>query len=218
MDENEYLKCPCKECGTNIEYPPDAAGTTVSCPNCGQWTELAAAKREEEEEAPGMTINLFWVLAGVVVLLGIGGAAFMHLHGQRAGADIDAKIATPAKPTNALVMITNPPANVVTQAVALPPPPPKPKSHDDLRVSEIKLEKMPNSSLVNAIGTVTNDSTYERFGVKVELDLFDAQQKNIGAAQDYKEILEPHQAWEFHALIPEKKAATAKLKAVTEQD
>jgi Zn finger protein HypA/HybF involved in hydrogenase expression len=41
MSEPAYLKCPCRQCGGNIEFPAEAAGATVNCPHCSGQTVLA---------------------------------------------------------------------------------------------------------------------------------------------------------------------------------
>ncbi|HZV34631.1 MAG TPA: FxLYD domain-containing protein, partial [Verrucomicrobiae bacterium] len=118
------------------------------------------------------------------------------------------KPATPAEPA---ATESN---EVVAQAT--PKTPSRPKSPDDLKVSAIELEKTKGSSLVYAVGTLTNDSDYDRYGIRVEVDLFNGKGKNIGTAKDYKDYLAPHQDWQFRALIPEPKAVKAQLASVKE--
>ena len=94
--------------------------------------------------------------------------------------------------------------------------PAKEKSPADLQAGEVTLEKTKGSSLVYATGTLKNDSDYQRFGVKIEFDLFNAKGKKIAATQDYKDILEPHQTWQFRALIPDNKTVKATVAAIKE--
>jgi hypothetical protein len=56
--------------------------------------------------------------------------------------------------------------------------------------------------LVYAVGTVKNDTARQRFGVKIELDLIDAQDNKIGSASDYIEVLEPGKEWQFNSKSP----------------
>lgn len=35
-----FLKCPCDNCGTHIEFPAESIGQTVTCPSCGMQTVL----------------------------------------------------------------------------------------------------------------------------------------------------------------------------------
>jgi hypothetical protein len=96
-------------------------------------------------------------------------------------------------------------------------PPPKPvKSLDDLKSSEVIFEKTKGSSLVYASGTITNASDFQRFGIRVELDVFNPKGARIGSAQDYTDLIEPRQEWRFRALLPDPKAASAKIASIKE--
>jgi hypothetical protein len=95
---------------------------------------------------------------------------------------------------------------------------PSPKSIDDLKVSTITLQRTPGSALVYAVGTVRNDSDQQRFGVRIELDLFDNAGKRIGPAKDYVGVIEPHKDWRFRALVPLARTVTAKVAKITEQE
>jgi hypothetical protein len=86
----------------------------------------------------------------------------------------------------------------------------------NLNVSNIVLEKAQGSSLVHAVGTVRNATTKQRFGVKVEIDLFDAAGQRLGIAQDYLPILEPNAEWRFKALVMQSKVVSAKLASIKE--
>jgi len=93
-----------------------------------------------------------------------------------------------------------------------------PKSLDDLKVSTITLQRTPGSSLVYAVGTVRNDSDYQRFGVRLELDVFDGTGKRIGPAKDYVPVIEPHKEWRFRALVPFARTVSAKVAKIAEQE
>jgi len=84
------------------------------------------------------------------------------------------------------------------------------------RVSAITLEKTPGSSLVYAVGTLTNPSDRQRFGVKVELDLLDSAGQKVGTTKDYQQVIEPKGQWRFRALVVGSKAASARLASVME--
>lgn len=92
------------------------------------------------------------------------------------------------------------------------------KSVDDLKVSNITLQKTPGSALVYAMGTMKNNSDQQRFGVRLELDLLDASGKKIGTTKDYAPVIEPRKDWRFRALIPYPKAASARVAKITEQE
>ena len=67
------------------------------------------------------------------------------------------------------------------------------------------------------MGTVKNNSDRQRFGVKIELDLLDAQDNKIGTTSDYIAILEPHKNWQFRALLTQPKAVKANVAKIEEQ-
>ena len=87
---------------------------------------------------------------------------------------------------------------------------------NDFGVSAIKLDKTEGSSLVYATGKIRNLSSNRRFGVKVELNLFDTNNNQVGQAKDYQPLLEPGAEWHFKAMVMESKAASAKLNSVLE--
>jgi hypothetical protein len=213
MADTIYLKCSCKECGNHIEFPDSAAGTTIACPHCGQWTELPLPEKPPARKS--LNLGLVAIICCVLAVAGL--AAWFYYFKAKSEMET-AAVPTNNPPVKVVAAPTNPPPEVMTQAVVEVVTTPKPKSHADLKPGKIELEKTAGSSLVYAVGTVTNDSTYQRFGVKVELDLFNKERVKIGATQDYKDIIEPRKEWRFHALIPDKKTASAKITAVTEED
>lgn len=81
----------------------------------------------------------------------------------------------------------------------------------------VALAKAENGSLVYAVGVLRNQSDHERFGVKVELSLFDAQDQKIGSATDYIQSITPGKEWKFKALVFPRDAVRAELVNVTEQ-
>lgn len=116
---------------------------------------------------------------------------------------------------------SNPPASSAT-----PPTPATkskaPKSISDLKVGETVSVEEPKgakgSKLVYATGTVKNESDLQRYGVRVELDLFDTGGAKVGTATDYTASIEPRATWRFRALVVERKAASAKLAKITEDN
>jgi hypothetical protein len=99
------------------------------------------------------------------------------------------------------------------------PAPKAAKSAQDLKTGTVSLEKSKGgSSLVYGVGEIRNESDYQRFGVKVELNVFDAAGKNAGKATDYIQVIEPHGSWRFHALILDPKATSAKIANVSEAE
>ncbi|MBW8865255.1 MAG: hypothetical protein JF609_10115 [Verrucomicrobia bacterium] len=83
-------------------------------------------------------------------------------------------------------------------------------------VSAIKLEKTPGSSLVYVTGLVRNLSDKQRYGVKVELGLADTNDRPLGKASDYHQILGAKSDWHFKALVLDSKTTSAHLNGVVE--
>ena len=221
MGEIVHSKCPCKECGNNIEFPAYAARTTVPCPHCGQWTELLPPEALPEPKR----VDVSTIVLICCALLVVVGAWWWHgrpakVTDETAPAPVVkvtappiAKVVVPPPPTNP------PPPIAVPQAVVTAPvKPTRPKAPDDLKIGPVELEKTPGNSLVYAVGTIKNDSDWQRFGIRIELDLLDKKGDKLGTTQDYKDIIEPRQEWQFHALIPEKRTASAKVTTVKEQE
>jgi len=57
----------------------------------------------------------------------------------------------------------------------------------------------------------------QRFGVKIQFDLFDGSGQKIGSAKDYQQVIEPKGEWKFRALAVTSKAASAKVASITEE-
>ncbi|MSU35710.1 MAG: hypothetical protein EXS36_11490 [Pedosphaera sp.] len=95
--------------------------------------------------------------------------------------------------------------------------PKRAKSLNDLKVGEIAFEETRGSKLIYVLGTVRNESDYQRFGVKVELNLLDRSERKVGTATDYVQILEPRKEWRFRALVLDASAASARLASIQEE-
>jgi hypothetical protein len=152
------------------------------------------------------TRTIVWtIIAALVLALGLGSALYALNLAKK-------KVASRQPPPPPPAAVTNTPS---------PPEPDDPATQAGFRVSPITLDKdKPSgnsvaSSLVYAVGTLTNPSDKQRFGVRVELDLFDAADKKIGTATDYAQVIEPNAQWHFKALVIAK-TASAKLSAIKE--
>jgi hypothetical protein len=104
--------------------------------------------------------------------------------------------------------------NPVTPVAAVPAVPPDP--WQGLMAGPVSLEKAGDGNLVYAVGRLTNSSDHQRFGVKVELDVFNAGKQRVGTATDYTPSIDPGKTWKFRALVTDRSAAKAKLIAVKE--
>ena len=204
MNRTKHLKGHCQSCGGHIELPAEAVGLSLDCPHCGKATELLLAAPPEEPMVPRRTI--VWAVVTVfILLLGLAAALVALNRAERKAA---AKQQT-GKPSHA--------GSGVNAQDTLPPGQPDLVTRAGFSASEITLQKLPDSGLVYALGTLTNASARQRFGVKVNLDLFDAGGQKVGGATDYQPMIEPNGQWRFKALVVERKAATAKITAVQEE-
>jgi len=198
MSSTKYLKGECQQCRGHIEFAPEAVGTTTECPHCGQTTELLLALPPTESLLP--TKAIVYTIIAIVIL--VGGLIGTQIALNR---------------TKQLVEQQNAAASSAPPKPATPPAPRDSKLTNAFRVSTIKLEKMPGTSVVHAVGTVRNESNRRRFGVRVQLDLFDSAGARVGAATDYcPQVLEPKTEWSFAATILMSGATSAKLASITE--
>ena len=197
MSRTKYLKGECSHCGGRIEFPADAIGATIDCPHCGKATELMLATPPEESSKPRKAI--IGTLTAILILgLGLAGAMAALKRAQRLAA-------ARQKERAAAIAVTNAGPQLVDVA-----------SQKEFQVSIISFEKTPGTSLVHAVGTVSNLASRQRFAVKVELDLFDASGRKIGIATDYQQVIEPHGEWRFHAPVINSKATAAALASIKE--
>lgn len=204
-----YSKCVCQHCGGHIEFPSEGIGSTVPCPHCQFQTVLTASAPSKTVAVGGglrtqkKILQLFFVAA--IVVLAAGAGAFWYL--QR-GKNSEAPPSLPSPPAQTIQAPASPPKPVATE-------PPSDPWHG-LTVGTISLEKASEGSLVYAVGKLRNASDHERFGVKIFLDVFDADGQKVGTATDYAESIQPGKEWRFKALVVDRGAASAKLANVKE--
>jgi hypothetical protein len=197
MSQTKYLKGECSHCGGRMEFPAESIGAFADCPHCGQSTELTLALPAQPSTVPVKA--LVWSLIAVLILGGgLAGAMIALKRAQGMAARQKTTTSESA-----------PPAESLSEAHAL-------AEQAELSVSAIVLEKAPGSALVHAVGTVHNTAARQRFGVKIELDLFDAAGQRLGTAQDYQPVMEPNSQWRFKALVIHSKVTIAKLASIKE--
>jgi hypothetical protein len=155
-------------------------------------------------------------VAGVVILIvgvvGVAGALFLakRLAKKSRGADSESVVfARTIKGSGTVTNLTSTPVPARNARFA--------QKFDGFSVSEIKIQSTAASTLVYAVGTLTNETDKPRFGVTVELGLFNAANTRLGSARDYKDTIEPHGEWTFRALLTQKSVASARLSSVREQ-
>jgi hypothetical protein len=204
-----FAKCACQHCGGHIEFPIHGLGRKISCPHCGEPTLLTHTAPVEIGGGSAARKRIYRSVAIAAGLLAACGGAYLYVNYpnfQQGGA-------TPSRPAQ-------PSAANPAGPASLPPPKPKPRPDPwhGLKASKVSLDNSGNDSLIYAIGTLTNESTRQRFGVKVELDVLDAHRNKLGSATDYTELIEPGKTWKFRAMVTDKNATAAKLTKVKEQE
>jgi hypothetical protein len=90
------------------------------------------------------------------------------------------------------------------------------KTLKNFTVSEVTIENS-GGRLIYAVGSLRNETTRQRFGVKVQLNLFNEAGKKIGTATDYTQIIEPKSEWNFRALITDPKTTRAEIAGIQEE-
>jgi len=169
----------------------------IDCPHCGEPTPLVPFPKRNPV---AVVLVIGSIMIAMLVLIAAGATLYLSKSSKTDAAG-EAPSANPP-PAH-----TNVPAAAPGQFTGL----------NDFKVGKVTLKKADGSSLVYAVGTLKNDTSRQRFGVKIQLDLLDAQGAKIGTASDYVQILDPHKDWQFRALVTDAKAAGAKPVAVEEQ-
>jgi hypothetical protein len=192
------LRGECQHCGGPIEFHAEHVGTTANCPHCDQPTELLLAQPPEEGSPVRTKAIMFTVIVAVILIGGVVGASVALKRAKRLRAEQAQTKTETAEPTA----------------------PFDPFARNGFRVSPVTfgkgLGRSSNSSMVFAQGSIVNTTNRQRFGVKVELELFDAAGAKIGVATDYQSVMEAGAEWSYHALVIEKKVVSAKVAAVNE--
>jgi hypothetical protein len=200
MKQTKFLKGECQHCHGHIEFPAESAGLTTDCPHCGKQTDLLLALPKDEPTIPRATI-VYTVIAVIILVAGLAGAMLaLKMAERKVGhKKTEAVVDAPTTPTNAVAA----PADPIAQA--------------GFQVSPITIEKTKGSSLIYALGTLSNTAERQRFGVKLQFDLFDDAGQKVGTAKDYQSVIEPKGEWKFRALVVTSKATSAKIASVTEE-
>jgi hypothetical protein len=211
MNKTRYLKGPCRSCGGNIEFPVELVGTVIACPHCGQNTELFLATPPQEPTVSRKLI-LWTVAAALILILGLAGSLIALKRAQSLA----------ARKKQAESLSTTPPVQPVPGSATAattsntPPAANNLAAQADFQASAVTLAKTEGTSLVYAEGKLTNLLDHQRFGVRVELDLFDAGGQKIGSTKDYTQVIEPKGEWAFKALVVSPNIASAKIAALKE--
>lgn len=212
MNDPEYLRGHCEQCGGEIEFPTAAAGQSTACPLCGQSTNLVALVPAAKTSAAATSARpgLWRIWIFVVIAAAILPSVMVLRHGSSPTGD------NSAPGTNSVPQTTSTqPPTPATNAPAASPT--APRSLEDLKTGPVTLEKAKNGSLVYAVGILRNESDHQRFGVNIEIELTDARGNDAGTAKDYRAVIEPRQEWRFRALVLNSKATQGKVARVREE-
>jgi hypothetical protein len=200
MNQTKFLKGECQHCHGHIEFPVESVGLTTDCPHCGKHTELLLALPKEEPTIPRATI-VYTVIAVLILGGGLAGAIAALKMAQRNVLRKKAEVASQAP----------------AAATTAPPIDDDPFAQAGFRVSAITIEKTAGTSLRHAVGTLTNTSNRQRFGVRIQFDLFDDSGQKIDTTKDYQQVIEAQGEWKFRAPVMASKATAAKVTSVTDE-
>lgn len=193
--QTKNLPGECQHCGEPISFPADVAGTTSVCPHCRQPTELVLALPSGNDSSGRTKAIVFTVILLVILLGGIGGAVLALQRAQRMSARLQASRAREVSPAS------SPSSDSFAAA--------------GFRVSPVKVEQGQGNATAYAVGSIGNLANRQRHGVRVELDLFDANGGKVGKAQDSRPTLDPNEEWQFRAMITVPRTVSAKITAIT---
>ena len=199
MNRTKILRGVCQQCGGPLQFPAEIVGTTSECPLCHATTELVLETPESEPAIPRRII--VWSVVGMIILLSGLVLSFFALNRVRT-------LAGRAKKNSTTAMTNSAPVENPEQKIA---------STAGFGISPIELQKSTNTTLIYAVGTLTNKGAKQRFGVAVTVEIRDEQGKILGTATDYQATMEPNADWTFRALVPFSKAANARLTGIKER-
>ncbi len=196
MMKIKNLRGECQRCGGTIEFHAEHVGTTADCPHCDQPTELLLAQPPEEGSPLRTKAIVFTLIVAVIVIGGLVGSSVALKRAKRLRAEQEQFSAKTATPTPAAPLDTS--------------------ARNGFQVSPVSLGKGQGSSIIYATGSISNMTSRQRFGVKVELELLNATGVKVGVASDYQSVMEAGAEWKYRALVVEKKAVAVKVAAVNE--
>ena len=189
MSNNGYLKCSCQKCSGHIEFPPAGAGEMVDCPHCGEQTKLVST-------SPNHARKTVFIAGSILILFSFAGILIYLSKNTKPDVPVPVNVAQAATKTV-----------IPDDFIQL----------NDFNIGKIILKKTEGTALVYAVGIVKNETARQRFGVRIRLNLLDAQDNTLGSTSDYIEILEPNKQWQFKALLANPKAVRAKVINIEEQ-
>jgi len=198
MMKIKNLRGECQHCGGLIEFHAEHAGTIGECPHCNQNTQLMLALPPEDASPLRRKVIIFSLIGSLIFIGGLIGMKTALNRARQLRAENE-KFSS-----SSISQSTTRTEDVFAK--------------DGFYISQPSISKSEGSTIMHAVGSVTNVAKHQRYGVKVELEIFDLSGEKIGVTSDYKKIMESGAEWRYRALIVEKRAASAKILRVTESN
>ena len=147
MQPESYLRCPCKNCGGNVEFPEEGIGQSIACPHCGEETELVrCVVTSFKKNSPRKRTLLF---AGLIPLALAAAIAFGFFAARQ----------QPEPATKPVETASETQAEDVPTSINLGKSPAS--AWNDLKPGKVTLEKA-GSRLIYAVGAIRNESDRQR--------------------------------------------------------
>ena len=197
MSTDKLVKGECRHCIGHFKFPARLIGRVELCPHCGMPTTLAVGVSTQKYRWLFRLMKRIGFHAAIF-LMGMGAGIFLVKHRH--------PIAATTSITASLKVSGIPVARIAEEGMRT----------NEFLIGSIALKKTPGSSLVYATGNIRNVSPRQRFGIRLELGLFDAQGRLIGKGKDYQSSLGPGAEWQFKVLVLDSKTASARLSSLSE--
>ena len=209
MSEPSYFKGACQHCRGHIEFPPNALGTRVSCPHCGQQTEL-----RDPANAPSLKAGCQTCGGRIAFPAEAAGSVVNCPHcGGKTELIVVASVAPVSRLKRRAWMIAGASAAAVGLLARLFVVFGKLErgNGEEVELNRFELRPANGGEPACVAGKIINHTSARFYSVKVEFDLFDKDGKPAGSAAEYLAILEPQDTWDFKAVVSHSDVVTVKL-------
>ena len=220
MKQISKLTCSCAHCSQLIQYAPEAAGQIIECVSCKRKSQIPPAAKSPPsapasqntppasaaETQPGSKQLtkarrhvLTWLAAAVLFGGVMVGVVFLTT--------------TNSFPTTIRAAEAKPPS------ARLPQPKSKTaKSLNDLKIGSFTLQQTSAGNVRMVTGDIVNHSENLHRGIKVELELLDAQgPTRVGTLSAFITELRPHATWHVLESTSNVKARMVRVIGIKEE-
>ncbi len=166
------------------------------CPHCGKQTECMLVAPAEQKTPAQTRAVIYTVIALIILVAGLIGAFVALKRAQRLFPPAQGR-----EPQSGPGATTSPADKF---------------AENGFRATPVTVDQAAGTSAIYARGTIANTTDRRRFGVKVDLELFDAAGARVGTASDYQGVIEPNAEWKFRALVVERQARSAQVLSIKE--